>query len=183
MIGLFIGSFNPPTLAHLNICLKLKNIFDEIVFIPVNTNEKRLVSMYHRVNMLKIYTNKFAFLKIDDIMKDYSYFDYRILDKLREKYHDIKIIIGSDILNNLNRFSNKDYLLQNYQFVVVTRDNNVNKILNDKYKDYKKYFEVYEFFSDISSTKARNLIKNNALTKDILDQDINDYIIKNHLYF
>ena len=25
MIGIFIGSFNPPTIAHLEICLKLKN--------------------------------------------------------------------------------------------------------------------------------------------------------------
>ena len=40
MIGLFVGSFNPPTLAHLDICLKLKNEFNKIIFIPVNTNNK-----------------------------------------------------------------------------------------------------------------------------------------------
>ena len=40
MIGLFIGSFNPPTRAHMDICLKLKNKFNKIVLVPVSSKEK-----------------------------------------------------------------------------------------------------------------------------------------------
>ena len=40
MIGLFIGSFNPPTMAHLNISLLLLDKLEKVVFIPVNSKEK-----------------------------------------------------------------------------------------------------------------------------------------------
>ena len=113
MIGLFIGSFNPPTLAHLKICLKLKKRFSKIIFIPVNTKNKDLVSLNHRINMLNLYKMQYPFLDIDSIMNDYSYFDYRILDLLKKKYGNVKIIIGSDILDNLDKYDNKDYILDN----------------------------------------------------------------------
>ena len=183
MIGLFIGSFNPPTLAHLNICLKLENEFSKIIFIPVNTKDKNLVSILHRINMLKIYKKKYHFLDVDNIMYNYSYFDYRILDLLNMKYRDIKIIIGSDILDKLYKFDNKKYLLENFNYVVIKRDNDVENIINSKYKKYKNHFEICDFESQISSTKVRELIKNNKSTKNIIDKDINDYIINNNLYF
>lgn len=183
MIGLFIGSFNPPTLAHLNICLKLKNSFSRIIFIPVNTKEKNLVSIFHRINMLKIYKRKYSFLGIDNIMDNYSYFDYRILDILKKKYNNIKIIIGSDILLNLSRYTNSEYLLENFDFIVIKRNDDVEKIINTKYQKYQNHFEICEYHTDISSTKGRELIKNNKSTENIIDNDIKDYIIKNHLYF
>ena len=183
MIGLFIGSFNPPTLAHLEICLKLKDRLDKIIFIPVNTKEKNLISMCHRINMLRIYMKDYSFLEINSIMDKYSYFDYRILDLLKKKYHNIKLIIGSDILNNMKNFTNYNYLLENYQFIVITRDSNVNNLINDKYYKYKNNFEILEYQSNISSTKARDLIKNKQDTTNILNQEIARYIKKNHLYF
>ena len=183
MIGLFIGSFNPPTCAHLMVCLKLKDKFSNIIFIPVNTKNKNLISMYHRVNMLKIYTNKYRFLKIDNIMDNYSYFDYRILDLLKAKYKNIKIIIGSDILYNLDKFNNYEYLLKKYNYIVIERGDNINNIIDLKYYDYRDHFEILDFNSDVSSTKARNLIKNHEDTKDILDSEIDFYIRKNNLYF
>ena len=36
MIGLFIGSFNPPTIAHLEIAQRLSNRYKKIVYVPVN---------------------------------------------------------------------------------------------------------------------------------------------------
>lgn len=184
MIGLFIGSFNPPTLAHLQICLSLKKMFSKIIFIPVNTKEKKLVSMYHRINMLKIYTKKYSFLEVDNIMENYSYFDYRILDLLKRKYHNVKVIVGSDILNNLKNFDNKKYLISNYEFIVITRDSfDAEKIINNYYGDYKKNFIVHQYTSDISSTKVREYIKNKMDTKKFLDMEIDFYIRENQLYF
>lgn len=182
MIGIFIGSFNPPTVAHLQICLKLHNMFKKIILIPVNTKSKNLISMYHRINMLGLYKRKYSFLEIDNIMEKYSYFDYRILDLLQKKYHNIKIIIGGDLLEKINQFDNKDYLLKNYYFVVIKRNMDVDNIINSKYKDYCNHFEIIDYNSNISSTLVRDLIKNNKSTKNILDKEVKDYINNNHLY-
>jgi len=184
MIGLFIGSFNPPTKAHLEIVLKLKDFFDKIIYIPVNSKEKYLASFNDRVNMLKIYTRKYNFLDINTIMDKYSYFDYRILDILKKEYQNISIIMGSDLLNKLDKFTNYKYLLSNYKFIIITRENdNINEIINNKYQDYKNNFQVFEYHSDISSSKIRELIKNKKDYKDYLDKDIIDYIKNNNLYF
>ena len=169
MIGLFIGSFNPPTLAHLNICLELEKNFKKIIFIPIN--------------MLKIYCKKFSFLDIDDIMNKYSYFDYHILDLLKKKYCDVKIIIGSDILNNFDKFDNKEYLLNNYYFVVIERNKNEVDIINKKFNEYINHFDIVNFNSNVSSTKARLLIKDKQCTNKVLDKEIYFYIKRNHLYF
>ena len=129
-MALFIGSFNPPTLAHLNIALSLKKCFHKIIFIPVNSKSKELVNYKHRVNMLSIYKKKYSFIEIDEIMKNYSYFDYRILDILNKKYHDNNVIIGGDLLKNLKYFDNYEYLLENYifySFDLIELNNNCQK--------------------------------------------------------
>ena len=157
--------------------------FSKIIFIPVNTKNKDLISMSHRINMLSIYKKKYSFLDIDNIMNNYSYFDYRILDLLKKKYGKIKIIIGSDILEKMNQFDHKEYLLNNFYFCVITRNVDVKKIIQDKYLEYQDHFEIFNYSLDISSTMARELIKNNKNTKNILEEEIRDYIINHHLYF
>ena len=132
-MALFIGSFNPPTLAHLNIALSLKKCFHKIIFIPVNSKSKELVNYKHRVNMLSIYKKKYSFIEIDEIMKNYSYFDYRILDILNKKYHDNNVIIGGDLLKNLKYFDNYEYLLENYMFYVIKRGEDIDEIIKSDY--------------------------------------------------
>lgn len=183
MIGLFIGSFNPFTLAHLEICLKLKNDFKKIVLIPVNSKDKDLIDLSFRIKMLEIIKEKYPFLVLDDIMKDYSYLNYSIIDKLNEKYQNIKIIIGSDLLDKIDSFDNYNYLLDKYSFVVIERENyDAKRIIQNKYFNYQDKFLIISFNNNISSTKVRKLLKNNQDTIKFLDQDILDYIKKHHLY-
>ena len=184
MIGLFIGSFNPPTLAHLKICLKLKKEFKKIVFVPVNSRIKNLVSFKRRCDMLNILRREYSFLDIDYVMEKYSYFDYRILDILKKKYHDIKIIIGSDVLSDLPKFNNYEYLVSKFQFVVITRDKiDINMIIDEHFKKYKKNFTVCNYLIDVSSTKARELINKNQSVEGILNKNVYAYIKENHIYF
>ena len=182
MIGLFIGSFNPPTKAHIEICEKLEKEFKKIVLVPVNSKDKYLVSIRDRVNMLTILTRKYNYIEVTDIMKNYSYLNYRIIDLLKSIYGNISIIIGSDLLDKLDTFENYEYLLNNYKFYVLTRENNTNKIINKKYFNYKDKFKVIEFNSNISSTMARCHIEKNLDTKNILDSDVLNYIKEHNLY-
>lgn len=183
MIGLFIGSFDPVTLAHINICLNLKNDFKKIVMVPVNSNGKNLIDINYRIDMLNIIKNKYDFIEISTVMKKYSYLNYRIIDLLKEEYHDINIIMGSDLLEKLIYFDNYEYLLSNYNYTIVPRGNiNVEELINDKYNKYKDKFRIIDFNSDISSTKVKQLLKENKDTSDALDIDIYNYIRENNLY-
>ena len=182
MIGLFIGSFNPPTKAHLDICQILKFRFKKIVLVPVNSNNKKLISLRDRINMLNILSRKNKYLEVSNIMQDYSFLNYRIIDLLKKKYHDINIIMGSDLLDKLDTFDNYKYLLSNYSFTILTRDRDVKKIINDKYSDYINKFKILDYNSSISSTMVREYLSNKKEPKNILDKDVLDYIKKNNLY-
>ena len=182
MIGIFIGSFNPVTLAHIEICKLLSPHFKKIVFVPVNSPDKYLVSIKNRINMLTILTRKYNFLEISDIMKNYSYLNFRIIDLLKNKYGNISLIMGDDLLDKLDSFDNYEYLLSKYNFYIITRDNNVNEIINKKYHNYRNKFKIIKYHSNISSTMARELIKNNQNANNIIDSDILKYINENHLY-
>ena len=182
MIGIFIGSFNPVTLAHIKICKLLKDEFNEIVLVPVNSKDKHLISINDRINMLTILTKKYDYLKISNIMKDYSYLNYRIIDLLRKKYGNISLIMGDDLLEKLDTFDNYEYLLDNYSFYILTRDSNASELINKKYFKYKNKFKIIEFNSNISSTMARDYIKNNLDTKNIIDSDVFNYIKEHNLY-
>ena len=183
MIGLFIGSFNPPTKAHLNICLKLKNEFKKIVLVPVSSKDKELIDISKRIDMLTILKNKYNFLEISTVMKKYSYLNYRIIDLLKNEYGQINIIMGSDLLDNFDKFDNYEYLLNNYSFTIIPRDNiSVDKLIKKKYTNYQNKFKILDYQSNISSTLVRELLKEKKDTKNVLDSDILMYIKKNHLY-
>lgn len=181
MIGIFIGSFNPPTIAHLEICLKLKDKFQKIVFVPVNSREKYLVSLSNRVKMLQVYTKRHAFLAIDDLMKNYSYVNYRIIDLLKKKYGNITLIIGSDLLVKFSSFENIDYLLDKYSFIITQRNKDDKKIIKDYQKRMAKV-EIVSYTKEISSTMARKLLINQKNLEGILDAEVYDYIRNNQLY-
>lgn len=183
MIGLFIGSFNPPTKAHLDICLKLKDSFKKIVLVPVNNNNKEVIDINKRIDMLNILKNKYSFLEISTIMKEYAYINYRIIDLLKSKYQNINIIMGSDLLEKFIKFDNYEYLLENYYFTIVPRnDIDVNKLINYKFKKYQDKFRILDYHSDISSTLVKKNLKENKDVKSLLDNDILRFIQSNHLY-
>ena len=183
MVGVFIGSFNPPTKAHLDICLKLEKDFSKIVLVPVNSNNKNLININDRINMLNILKRKYSFLEISDIMKKYSYVNYRIIDLLNKEYNSINIIMGSDLLEKFDTFDNYDYLLNSYNYTIIPRENiDVNKIINDKYKKYKDKFRVIDYKSNVSSTIVKEYLKENKDLTNMIDKDIYCYIKENNLY-
>lgn len=183
MIGLFIGSFNPITLAHIEICLKLKDKFSKIVLVPVNSREKELININTRIEMLNIIKNKYPFIEISDIMKNYSYLNYRIIDILSDEYEDINIIMGSDLLEKFTNFDNYEYLLDKYSYTIIPRNNtDLKKVINDKYKKYQDKFYILDYYNDVSSSMVRNNIKNNERIDNLLDKDILDYIKVKSLY-
>ena len=127
--------------------------------------------------------DKYPFLEISDIMDNYSYLNYRIIDLLKDKYGKINLIMGSDLLEKLDSFDNYNYLLENYTFTIIPRDKfDVESLINEKYYDYKDIFNIIDYQSNISATKVRELLKTKQDLSNFLDIDIYNYIKKNDLY-
>ena len=181
--GIFIGSFNPITNAHINICNQIlkEKLVKKIIIIPVTNKKDNLININERINMIHMITSKNII--IDDLCKNQNNFNYKTLDIIKEKYKDISIIIGSDILINIKDFENTEHILKNFNFIVIPRSNiNNNEIINKNYKNYKDRFIILNYKSNISSTLVRNNIKNNKSNNNYLNSKIEKYIISNNLY-
>ena len=89
-IGIFIGSFNPPHLGHLDIIKHLlnKKYVDKILIVPTKNywNKTNLIDINKRIAMLKFYENDN--IKVDTSNNDYQY-TYQLMRKLKKEYsHD-----------------------------------------------------------------------------------------------
>ena len=181
--GIFVGSFNPITKAHINICNEVlnKSLVDKIVLVPVKNNEKELLDINIRLDMLNLITTNN--ILVDNICINNSFFNYQVIDKLKEKYYNITIIIGSDLLINLKKFDNYHYLLDNYNYIVIPRDNiDYSSIINNLYNEYKNKFTILNYQNNISSTLVRNNLKNNLSINNYVDKKVMDYIYQFNLY-
>ncbi|MCL1819904.1 MAG: pantetheine-phosphate adenylyltransferase [Oscillospiraceae bacterium] len=75
-IAIYPGSFDPPTLGHLDIITRAAGIFDElIVACMLNKRKQTLFSSAERVEMLKLITNAIPNVKVDssdELLADYA---------------------------------------------------------------------------------------------------------------
>jgi len=185
-VGIFVGSFNPPTKAHLEIgkYLYQKRILDKIIYVPVNNKEKDLISLFHRINMLKIMLKDYSCFSVSSIMEEIkSNFNYNILKYFEKEYDDIYIIMGSDLFLKFNSFDNKEEMLNKYHFIIVPRDNiDINNIINDNYFKYLFKFRIIDYYNNISSSLVRENLKKKMMITKSLDDKVYDYILQEKLY-
>ena len=178
-IGIYIGSFNPVHIGHIDIVNYLINnkILDKVVIVPTlgYWNKDNLIDIKHRINMLKFFESEN--IKIDKEHNKLIY-TYELLKELNKKYKndELHLILGADNIINLDKWKNYEELLK-YKIIIINR-NNINLM-----KYIKKYktnnFIILENYKniDISSTEIRNNLNNKYLHKKVYN-----YIIKNNLY-
>lgn len=166
-IGFFGGCFNPPTITHIELVnnLIIDKKLDKVIFIPVSDfyQKEDLIKAKHRYNMLKLAVKNYKNLEIDNIELKINKKLYAvdIFELLKDKYKnkDIYYIMGTDNFKKMNTW--KDYdIIKNYNYIILDRD---------KYKD-------------VSSTKIRNLIKEDRDVSSLIFKEVYKYIIKHNLY-
>ena len=191
-IGIFGGSFNPPHKMHLNIVEELLNekILDKVIIVPTGLHysyKNNLVSNEHRYNMLKLMTKHNDKIEISDFeFKDEEIHSYDTLEYYKDIYKNdtIYFVCGLDNISYVDKWYKGEYLLNNYKFLVITRDtNNLDEILS-KYEKYKDNIIITNIKSNtISSSYIRDELKEkNYNLNDYLDQKVIDYIKENNLY-
>lgn len=181
-IGIFGGSFNPPHLTHLNIAKELLRLkyLDKIIFVPTGNmyHKTGLIDIKYRLDMLKLMTRDFSNMLVSDYEnQDKVVYTYETLDYFKNMYlgSDIYFILGADNLKQIDSWKNSDYLLKNYKFIVISRDNEI--VINN---DNITCLSIKN--NDISSTFIRNNINNNDIIKGYLDKNVLGYIRKEKLY-
>ena len=172
-IGFFGGCFNPPTNMHISIANNLirEGKLDKVIFVPMNDfyEKEGLIEESHRYNMLKLAVEKYKNLKIDDIeikenRKLFAADAFEIIHKSDfVKYVDkenVFLIMGSDNYSKMPNWRDYDKIKDKYNYIVIERDE-----------------------KQISSTKIREMIKDNdKKVIEYLPKEVYRYIIKNELY-
>lgn len=175
-LGVYIGSFNPVHIGHIDVVnfLLNKNVLDKILIVPtLNYWDKNdLIDLKHRINMLKFFENEKV--EVDTKNNGYSY-TYELMRALSLENKNLYLIIGADNVVNFSKWRNYEELLS-YKIIVMNRNNiDVNFYIK---KFNSNNFIVLDYKGiDISSSDLR---KN--LDPNYLDCKVLSYIKKNRLY-
>ena len=222
-IGLFGGTFNPIHLGHLHAVKKIQDIFrfDKIYLIPsASPPHKELsevVRAKNRMEMIQLaLAEKSFFLKaitasnvelkragasytIDTV----SYFRSILPDKTRFYF-----ILGIDAFLEIDTWKSYIQLFDLVSFIVMTRNDSVNKDVSDMEDRLKKYIkstisDSYRFSPEdslffhtekkpvfitdvepkkISSTMIRELIRQKKSINNFLPENVKNYIRDKGLY-
>ena len=113
---LYVGSFNPPTNAHIEIAnyLLKQKIIDYLYFLPVNSSKTNLISLDKRINMLNLVKNKQEEVLNILTYQEKGFFNYDVLTKIN--LNITYLVMGSDLLLHFNTFPNYLDILNNYIF-------------------------------------------------------------------
>jgi len=185
--GLYFGSFNPIHFGHLIIANHVaeNSDLDQLWFVispqnPLKTN-KSLLNKYHRKYLIDIAIEgekKLRTSTIEFSLPAPSYTSDTLI-YLKEKYpeNDFSIIIGSDSLQNINKWKNYELLLLSYRILVYERPGFLIE------KNFGENIIILKApLLDISSTKVRELIKNGKSIKFLVPDVVKEEIEKNHYY-
>lgn len=168
-LGFFGGCFNPITNAHLGLIKDVieKENLSKVYFVPMGDlyQKKDLIPLKHRIKMLELALEtqeKMDILNISNQDKKmYAIDTFKIIDK---KFSDAQrfFIMGSDNYTNICNWKNSEDLMNQYNYIILDRENGNTK--------------------DISSSVVREKIKLDEDIKNLIPEQIIEYIKQNNLY-
>ena len=185
-IAVFGGSFNPPTVAHINLAkqvLEEMNEIEKVIFVPVSTkyNKKGLAHDEVRLNMLKSICNSQENLEVSDLeLKSerqlYTIETLRII-KEQNPGKEIYFIIGTDNLKELETRYKPDELLKNFKIIVLDRgEDNTDEIIekSEFLNKYKSSFIKLKNMKkmNISSSYIRKQLKLGNNVQNLVPEEI-----------
>jgi len=196
-VAILGGAFNPIHKGHIQLAqfvLNASGEFDEVWLMPAYKHMygKEMVSAEDRLEMCRIAAKVDNRIKVFDYeirnqLQGETYYFFKKLKEekeLTEKYQ-FAMIIGLDNANTFDKWVNYKELENMAKFVVVPRkgverDPSVNWYLQKPHIFLNKDTSIEE----ISSTVVRIHFSNNSKeTKNILDEEVYNYIIDKKLYY
>ena len=195
-IVVFGGCFNPPLNSHFSLAEQMVNEYNQIekiIFVPVNSQYQKvdLISNEHRYKMLKLVCDKNEKFDVSRIEIDSQRALYTIetLMELQKEYpeYEICFTMGSDNLKELDTWNRAEELVKNFEIYVFERDEDkIEEIIkaNEFLKRNKQRFIKVKnnIRSNLSSTFAREKVKNGKSIRYLAPDEVVTYIKENKLY-
>ena len=189
-IGVLGGSFNPPTMAHIELSKKCieNGLCEKVIWVPVNDayGKSTNISSKHRVNMVKLALKNEP--NIDYSLHELDYDRVVRTVESMEILHDkipqdeLFFIAGADKL--VLKWMQKERFISQFGYILVNRgDVNCIDVINSvpTLKKYSSKIKILDYYSDVSSTMVREQIKKGSKS-DLISQPVLDYIKENRLF-
>ena len=186
--ALFFGTFNPLHIGHLIIAEYLVENSDlkELWFVitPSNPLKKKssLLDEHHRYYMVNMAIEDDSRFKASDIEFKLPYPSYtaHTLTYLQEKYpeKEFVLIMGEDNLENIEKWRNWEFILENFQIYVYPRVG----YNGEKHKGHPSVKFIDAPVIEISSTMIRDSIKAGKNVKYLLTPKVEQYIDEMRFY-
>jgi nicotinate-nucleotide adenylyltransferase len=187
------GTFDPIHNGHLLAAEFVLNKLglDKILFIPAGVPNfklgQKIAPAKDRLIMSCLATvgnDKFEVSSIEIDKEDISYTFDTIQAVKNATEAEVYFIIGSDIIDSIQKWYKVEQVFQLCKFVLVNRPNHeIDKKLDAIRRGYNADITFVEIpWCDISSTKIRGCIKNNMPITGLVPSLVEKYIIKNNLY-
>jgi nicotinate-nucleotide adenylyltransferase len=188
-IGLFFGSFNPIHIGHMIIAdvMAENTDLDKVWFIVSPQNplkpSKGLLHEFDRYDLVKAAISDHYKLEVSDVEFHLPKPSYTVntLAHLTEKYptKEFKIIVGADNLENLPKWKNYQFILENYGLYVYPRPHAIETELNT----HKNVRMIEAPLIDISATYIRKCIRNNKSIRYLVPEVVEQMIHAKQFYF
>ncbi len=187
-IGLFFGTFNPIHLGHVIIggyMLEFASI-DELWFVvtPHNPHKQKssLLNDYTRLELVRLAIGENHRMRVSDVEFGLSQPSYTssTLAHLHEKYpdYDFALIMGEDNVQNLHKWHNYEYVLNEHRIIVYPRmgDTGMARISHPNV-EYTSAPVI-----ELSSSFIRTAIKEGRNVDYMMPAAVAEYIQKSNLY-
>lgn len=195
-IVVFGGCFNPPLNSHFSLAEQMVNEYNQIekiLFVPVNSKYQKvdLISNEHRYEMLKLVCDKnekFEVSKVE-IASQRAMYTIETLTELQKTNteYEICFTMGSDNLKELETWHKAEEIVRDFKIYVFERDrDNIEEMIQASQflKSNQQAFIKVEnkIKTNLSSTFARERIREGKSIKYLAPDEIVSYIKENNLY-
>ena len=190
-VMLYFGSFNPIHKGHIAIAEYVieQNLCDQVAMIVSPQNPLQpapeLAAELMRFEMVEAacaasrYPDRIVASAVEFLLERPSYTvnTLRFLEQQTEGKMRLSILMGSDLINNIDRWREYQYIIDNYDIYVYPRKG----VPVTKFADRIHLLADAPQF-DYSSTAVREALENGQDTSDMIDHAVFGYIRKHGLW-
>ena len=187
-IAVFGGSFNPPTVAHIDLAKQILSKIDgieKVIFVPVSTryNKNGLAPDEVRLGFLKRICQNYSNIDVSniEIKSPKQLYTIETLRCIKEKYQckNIYFVIGTDNLKELETWHEPEKILTEFKIIVLERgQDNAEQIIQDSpfLNRFKTSFVKMDNIQkiDLSSSFVRSQIKTEKPIKGLVPEEIEE---------